>query len=79
MSTFEEVSRTLDSVMHQFITDRNRKTGEAPTDIAINVGRALIMNGGTWLGRALEIKDPDEGMRPAKECLERYQKMADVM
>jgi hypothetical protein len=66
---FIQITRQLTAAMNEYIAKRNKATGELPLDIAIDVGRAMVMGGCVFIGKGLEIKDADTALEPGRKCL----------
>jgi hypothetical protein len=66
---FIQITRELTAAMNEYISKRNKATGEMPLDIALDVGRAMVMGGCVFIGKSLEIVDPDTVLEPGRKCL----------
>lgn len=73
---FNEVGDSVMNAVRQYIDQRAAKTGEDRRLLAAVAGKALMISGSTFIANAMGITDPDVGMKPGMEALEKFKQYA---
>ena len=73
---FDAVSNDFDLVLRNWIDEQHRlRPSMARELLCVDAGKALILLGGTYVGKAMGL-DADAGLAPALACFREYQRLA---
>jgi hypothetical protein len=76
VDVFNKASDALQQTFMKWIDAHAAATGADKTALCIEVGKAMVVMGGTFVSNALGIEDPHAGLAPTIECLRAYERLS---
>lgn len=73
LDVFNQASDALQVTFVQWADKYLAASGADLTETRIEIGKAMVMMGGTFLGQALGVKNATQGLQPALDCLAAYE------
>ena len=73
---FNDVSIQIDAIIRDYVDWRSKAAGVDRRVVAAEAGKALIFAGCSFLGNAIGLTDPDLGLKPARDCLDLFERLA---